>query len=125
MADIMARYTVVEKEDYDGIMCEQCGSGHNLEELLLCDKCDNGFHMKCVRPIVVSHISCENHCHIYRTPAAPSVGHRSHIAHNDVNVHHHIRHPGHYIRHQRLLLKPQQFLQVVCSMVDEADELHK
>ncbi|KAK2391146.1 putative Histone-lysine N-methyltransferase ATXR5 [Trifolium repens] len=55
MADIMARarYAVVEKEDYGGIMCEQCGSGNNSEELLLCDKCDNGFHMKCVRPIVV------------------------------------------------------------------------
>ncbi|KAJ1379039.1 Zinc finger, PHD-type [Sesbania bispinosa] len=28
---------------------------HNgrAEELLLCDKCDKGFHMKCVRPIVV------------------------------------------------------------------------
>jgi ribosomal protein L37AE/L43A len=48
-----ARYAVVEKEDYGGIMCEQCGSGNNSEELLLCDKCDNGFHMKCVRPIVV------------------------------------------------------------------------
>ncbi|MCH97703.1 histone-lysine N-methyltransferase ATXR5-like, partial [Trifolium medium] len=55
MADIMARasYAVVEKEDYGGIMCDQCGSGDNSEELLLCDKCDNGFHMKCVRPIVV------------------------------------------------------------------------
>jgi ribosomal protein L37AE/L43A len=54
MDDIMARarYVVVEKEDYSNTMCEQCGSGDNPEELLLCDKCDNGFHMKCVRPIV-------------------------------------------------------------------------
>ncbi|GAU33349.1 hypothetical protein TSUD_166140 [Trifolium subterraneum] len=33
-------------------MCEQCGFGDQPKELMLCDKCDNGFHMKCVRPIV-------------------------------------------------------------------------
>ncbi|CAK8567898.1 unnamed protein product [Lathyrus sativus] len=55
MEDIMARakYAVVEKEDYGSLMCEQCGTGEQPEELLLCDKCDKGFHMKCVRPIVV------------------------------------------------------------------------
>lgn len=55
MDDIMARakYAVVEKEDYGSLMCEQCGTGEQPEELLLCDKCDKGFHMKCVRPIVV------------------------------------------------------------------------
>lgn len=55
MADIMARarHTVVERDDYSDLMCEQCGSGELPEELLLCDKCDKGFHMKCVRPIVV------------------------------------------------------------------------
>ncbi|WJX40830.1 SET domain [Trifolium repens] len=55
MDDIMARarYVVLEKEDYSSTMCEQCGSGDNPEELLLCDRCDNGFHIKCVRPIVV------------------------------------------------------------------------
>ncbi|KAK2444982.1 putative Histone-lysine N-methyltransferase ATXR5 [Trifolium repens] len=47
MDDIMARtrYVVVEKEDYSNTVCEQCGSGDNPEELLLCDKC--------VRPIAV------------------------------------------------------------------------
>jgi hypothetical protein len=162
---------------------QQCEFGDQPKELMLCGKCDNGFHMKCGRSIVVStiglthfmwnplshlshnisnvrsvtnrrsfycainvamiftwnvwdqllcqqlisHISCENHCHIYRTITAPSVGHRSHVAHNDVNVHHHhhIPYPRHYIRHQRLLLKPQRLLQVVCRMVDEADELHR
>lgn len=55
LEDIMARakYAVVEKEDYGSLMCEQCGTGEQPEELLLCDKCDKGFHMKCVRPIVV------------------------------------------------------------------------
>jgi len=55
MSDIMARaqYAVVERETYSDLLCEQCGSGELSEELLLCDKCDRGFHMKCVRPIVV------------------------------------------------------------------------
>jgi hypothetical protein len=54
MYDIMVsvRYAVVEKYDYINIMREQCGFGDQPKELLLCDKCDNGFHMKCVKPIV-------------------------------------------------------------------------
>ncbi|KAL2347264.1 hypothetical protein Fmac_001264 [Flemingia macrophylla] len=55
LSDVMARapYAVVERENYSDLMCEQCGSGELPDELLLCDKCDRGFHMKCVRPIVV------------------------------------------------------------------------
>ncbi|KAJ6419266.1 hypothetical protein OIU84_029389 [Salix udensis] len=48
-----AAYAVVEREDYGDISCEQCRTGERAEELLLCDKCDKGYHMKCVRPIVV------------------------------------------------------------------------
>ncbi|KAJ6991170.1 hypothetical protein D5086_015348 [Populus alba] len=48
-----AAYAVVEREDYGDISCEQCRSGERAEELLLCDKCDKGYHMKCLRPIVV------------------------------------------------------------------------
>ncbi|KAJ1382691.1 Zinc finger, PHD-type [Sesbania bispinosa] len=55
MKDIMERahYVVVEHEDYSDLTCDQCRSDERAEELLLCDKCDKGFHMKCVRPIVV------------------------------------------------------------------------
>ncbi|GAV83993.1 PHD domain-containing protein/SET domain-containing protein [Cephalotus follicularis] len=62
MAEIMARAKhaeVVEdeegdeEEEYKDLSCQQCGSGDRDDELLLCDKCDKGFHMKCVRPIVV------------------------------------------------------------------------
>ncbi|RDX58297.1 putative Histone-lysine N-methyltransferase ATXR5, partial [Mucuna pruriens] len=55
LSEIMARapYAVAERESYSDLTCEQCGSGELPEELLLCDKCDGGFHMKCVRPIVV------------------------------------------------------------------------
>ncbi|CAN4114145.1 unnamed protein product [Withania somnifera] len=42
-----------EEEDYGEVVCEQCGSGERAEELLLCDKCNKGFHMLCLRPIVV------------------------------------------------------------------------
>ncbi|KAM3290302.1 putative Histone-lysine N-methyltransferase ATXR5 isoform X2 [Capsicum chacoense] len=41
------------EEDYGGVVCEQCGSGERAEELLLCDKCNKGFHMLCLSPIVV------------------------------------------------------------------------
>ncbi|XP_006350981.1 probable Histone-lysine N-methyltransferase ATXR5 isoform X2 [Solanum tuberosum] len=42
-----------EEDDYGEVVCEQCGSGERPEELLLCDKCNKGFHMLCLRPIVV------------------------------------------------------------------------
>lgn len=54
MAEVMAkaRHAVVERAHYGNVSCEQCGSGDREDELLLCDKCDKGFHMKCLRPIV-------------------------------------------------------------------------
>ncbi|XP_068316652.1 probable Histone-lysine N-methyltransferase ATXR5 [Pyrus communis] len=54
MAEIMAKakFTVVERGDYGDVTCEHCRSGDRSDELLLCDKCDRGFHMKCLRPIV-------------------------------------------------------------------------
>ncbi|KAK9678737.1 hypothetical protein RND81_11G230400 [Saponaria officinalis] len=48
-----AKYVPIEKEDYSDTVCEECGSGEKPEEILLCDKCDRGFHMGCVRPVVV------------------------------------------------------------------------
>ncbi|CAG7911628.1 unnamed protein product [Brassica rapa] len=57
IADIMAKSSpVVEQEQddsYGDVTCEKCDSGERDDELLLCDKCDKGFHMKCLRPIVV------------------------------------------------------------------------
>ena len=55
MAEIMAtaKYVVIERADYSDARCVQCGSGSGDDELLLCDKCDRGFHMSCLRPIVV------------------------------------------------------------------------
>ncbi|KAJ4957947.1 hypothetical protein NE237_025058 [Protea cynaroides] len=39
--------------DYDDAYCEECRSGDAADELLLCDKCDQGFHLFCLRPILV------------------------------------------------------------------------
>ncbi|KAF7840086.1 putative Histone-lysine N-methyltransferase ATXR5 [Senna tora] len=50
---LKAPYAVIEREDYSDVTCDQCGSGEQPDELLLCDKCDKGFHMKCVRPVAV------------------------------------------------------------------------
>ncbi|CDP05029.1 unnamed protein product [Coffea canephora] len=43
-----------EQEDYSNACCEKCGSGEDADELLLCDKCDRGFHLFCLRPILAS-----------------------------------------------------------------------
>lgn len=39
---------------YDDSKCAQCGSGGNGDELLLCHKCDRGFHLFCLRPLLGS-----------------------------------------------------------------------
>ncbi|XP_057492369.1 probable Histone-lysine N-methyltransferase ATXR5 [Actinidia eriantha] len=55
MEDVMrsSKYAVAEHDDYSRAVCKRCGSGDRDEELLLCDRCDGGFHMLCLRPIVV------------------------------------------------------------------------
>ncbi|XP_024991534.1 histone-lysine N-methyltransferase ATXR6 [Cynara cardunculus var. scolymus] len=40
--------------EYDDTRCEECGSGDFGSELLLCDQCDRGFHLFCLRPILAS-----------------------------------------------------------------------
>ncbi|KAG2309971.1 hypothetical protein Bca52824_021528 [Brassica carinata] len=40
-------------DGYRDVACEKCGSGERGDELLLCDICDRGYHMRCLRPIVV------------------------------------------------------------------------
>ncbi|KAJ4788345.1 Histone-lysine N-methyltransferase [Rhynchospora pubera] len=39
-------------DSIDSIECEACGSGEADAELLLCDKCDAGYHTFCLRPIL-------------------------------------------------------------------------
>ncbi|WCJ27598.1 Histone-lysine N-methyltransferase ATXR6 [Euphorbia peplus] len=54
--------------DYSDVSCEECGSDHSPAELLLCDGCDCGYHLFCLRPILPSVPlgswfcpSCSNH----------------------------------------------------------------
>ncbi|KAG6391533.1 hypothetical protein SASPL_149289 [Salvia splendens] len=43
-----------KSEDYSDTQCEKCGSGEYPSELLLCDECDRGFHLFCLRPVLVA-----------------------------------------------------------------------
>ncbi|KAG6488898.1 histone-lysine N-methyltransferase ATXR6-like [Zingiber officinale] len=40
-------------EYYVDLRCEECRSGDREEEMVLCDRCDRGYHFYCLRPIVV------------------------------------------------------------------------
>ncbi|KAF9616435.1 hypothetical protein IFM89_029689, partial [Coptis chinensis] len=43
-----------EEIDYSDVYCEKCHSGSAADKLLLCDKCDRGFHIFCLKPVLVS-----------------------------------------------------------------------
>ncbi|WMV20765.1 hypothetical protein MTR67_014150 [Solanum verrucosum] len=45
---------MVDEDEYSDTSCEKCGSGEYPAQLLLCDKCDRGFHLFCLRPILAS-----------------------------------------------------------------------
>ncbi|KHN28534.1 Histone-lysine N-methyltransferase ATXR6 [Glycine soja] len=36
----------------DDVSCEVCSGGHSPSKLILCDKCDRGYHLFCLRPIL-------------------------------------------------------------------------
>jgi len=37
-------------KNLDVLMCEQCGGGAYEEQIILCDRCDRGYHMFCLAP---------------------------------------------------------------------------
>eukprot|EP00941_MAST-03F_sp_MAST-3F-sp1_P002930 g2930.t1 len=51
---------------FGGIVCKICGQGENDDKhddkILLCDTCDKGFHMFCLRPILVNIPKGSWHC---------------------------------------------------------------
>ncbi|XP_028790840.1 histone-lysine N-methyltransferase ATXR6-like [Neltuma alba] len=49
--------------DCDDVCCEECGSGHSPAKLILCDKCDRGYHLFCLRPILVAVPNGSWFCH--------------------------------------------------------------
>ncbi|XP_011024874.1 PREDICTED: histone-lysine N-methyltransferase ATXR6-like isoform X2 [Populus euphratica] len=50
----ISRSKAAAAADYSDVYCEKCGSGESPGELLLCDNCDKGFHLFCLRPILVA-----------------------------------------------------------------------
>eukprot|EP01018_Ginkgo_biloba_P029121 Gb_33312 [translate_table: standard] len=42
-----------QSSDYSDTICEICRKGDGEDKMLLCDKCDRGYHMYCLRPVVV------------------------------------------------------------------------
>ncbi|KAL6853960.1 hypothetical protein ACP4OV_019989 [Aristida adscensionis] len=82
MADIMRRSAPVdapppvararpEPSRYDDTVCEACGSGEREEEMLLCDGCDRGRHIFCLRPILARVPTGPWFCPACAPPAAP------------------------------------------------------
>jgi hypothetical protein len=45
---------VEENRRIDTVACEVCRSFEDDDNMLLCDKCDKGFHMYCLKPILVN-----------------------------------------------------------------------
>eukprot|EP01088_Endostelium_zonatum_P011929 TRINITY_DN26086_c0_g1_i1.p1 TRINITY_DN26086_c0_g1~~TRINITY_DN26086_c0_g1_i1.p1 ORF type:complete len:226 (-),score=17.52 TRINITY_DN26086_c0_g1_i1:47-724(-) len=39
-----------KQRKYDVLLCHICGDGAHEDKILLCDKCDEGFHMYCLSP---------------------------------------------------------------------------
>lgn len=43
-----------EEEDDDETQCTKCGHDDHPETILLCDNCDAGWHLSCLRPPLLS-----------------------------------------------------------------------
>lgn len=43
-----------EEEDEDETQCTKCGHDDHPETILLCDNCDAGWHLSCLRPPLLS-----------------------------------------------------------------------
>ena len=41
------------KIHYDDLLCKICKKGDGDSEMLICDECDEGFHMYCLCPILI------------------------------------------------------------------------
>nr|CAZ96095.1 histone-lysine N-methyltransferase [Saccharum hybrid cultivar R570] len=57
-------------DDDDDVRCEACGSGEAAPELMLCDGCDCGFHIFCLRPILPRVPAGDWYCPSCRGPAS-------------------------------------------------------
>jgi hypothetical protein len=46
----LSNQSEADKEDEDDDVCMKCSSGADEDKLLLCDGCDNGCHLYCLKP---------------------------------------------------------------------------
>ncbi|TVU33613.1 hypothetical protein EJB05_25438, partial [Eragrostis curvula] len=58
--------------DDDDVRCEACGSGEAGAELMLCDGCDCGYHIFCLRPILPRVPAGDWFCPACRSPSSKS-----------------------------------------------------
>ncbi|GJN18855.1 hypothetical protein PR202_gb06061 [Eleusine coracana subsp. coracana] len=63
---------VVVDVDDDDVRCEACGSGEAGAELMLCDGCDRGYHIFCLRPILPRVPAGDWFCAACRSPSKSS-----------------------------------------------------
>ena len=59
---------------YAHIVCQECQRGDEEDQILLCDTCDCGFHMHCLRPILVSYPKGSWYCDACATNQRPVNG---------------------------------------------------
>lgn len=49
VANLVQKYQHVTD---DAIVCNICGKGDNADVLLICDQCNEGFHIYCLVPVL-------------------------------------------------------------------------
>lgn len=47
---------------FNTMLCDICGKGENEDSIIICDKCNKGFHLYCLKPILPSVPSGEWFC---------------------------------------------------------------
>jgi len=48
--DEQAEHSASENDEVSAMVCEACRGGHYEDQIILCDKCDKGWHMFCLKP---------------------------------------------------------------------------
>lgn len=51
-----------QEEEEEEFLCQKCGKSDHPEWILLCDKCDNGWHCSCLRPPLLNIPEGDWHC---------------------------------------------------------------
>ena len=75
---------------YKELLCQFCQKGDQAEQMLICDGCDAGYHMHCMRPILVSYPSgswyCKDCCVAVGSPATAFEDHAKSFQKNQSTI---------------------------------------